>query len=91
MLFLGCHAKYEVHSGYISGPTCMAVSKNSNEQESCSTYNENQTPVTVWEPDILRQKQLEDLDIMPILRSVESGIKSRWADIAGLSSIGKTL
>ena len=39
---------------------------------------------------MLRQKQLLDPDIIPILSSVESGIKPDWADITALSSKGKS-
>ena len=84
-------AQSELHSCNSSDPTCMVASKNSTKQASSSKADDDQTPATDWEPEMLRQKQLLDPDIMPILSSVESGIKPDWADITALSSKGKTL
>ncbi|KAH3872868.1 hypothetical protein DPMN_036091 [Dreissena polymorpha] len=63
-------AQSELHSCNSSDPTCMVASKKSTEQASSSKADNDQTPATDWEPDMLRQKQLLDPDIMPILSSV---------------------
>ncbi|KAH3876942.1 hypothetical protein DPMN_000795, partial [Dreissena polymorpha] len=62
-------AQSELHSCNSSDPTCMVASKKSTEQASSSKADNDQTPATDWEPDMLRQKQLLDPDIMPILSS----------------------
>ncbi|KAH3838114.1 hypothetical protein DPMN_111520 [Dreissena polymorpha] len=85
------HEQLELYPCNNTNPMCMVVAQDQTEQASCSTADDNQTPSADCEPDVFRQRQIQDPDIMSILRSVESGIKPEWVEILTLSSKRKTL
>ncbi|PNF33868.1 hypothetical protein B7P43_G07231 [Cryptotermes secundus] len=47
-------------------------------------------PAAGWDPVTLREEQLEDTDIGPILREVENGQRQKWQDIADRSPTYKS-